>query len=43
MTLFEESTANVVICDAGWVKLGNTCYNFTPDGPKHWTTAKVIV
>ncbi|CAG2228220.1 unnamed protein product [Mytilus edulis] len=42
MTLFEESTANVVICDAGWVKLGNTCYKFTPDGPKHWTTAKTF-
>ncbi|VDI84108.1 Hypothetical predicted protein [Mytilus galloprovincialis] len=38
----KESTANVVICDAGWVKLGNTCYKFTPDGPKHWTTAKTF-
>ncbi|CAG2228217.1 unnamed protein product [Mytilus edulis] len=42
MTLFEDITANVVICDAGWVKLGNACYKFTPDGPKHWTTAKTF-
>ncbi|XP_063406072.1 perlucin-like protein [Mytilus trossulus] len=42
MTCFEESTSSVVICDAGWVKLGNGCYMFTPDGTKHWTYAKTF-